>query len=106
MDKIIYVYDPPMCCSSGVCGPNPDPILMEFQNTIDKLKLEDIEIERYIITQAPEKFKENPQVITLIQQEQLGVLPITFLNGKVVLKNRYPTYEECKSFINDMKNEN
>ena len=106
MTKKIFVYDPPMCCSSGVCGPNPDPVLIEFQNTIDKLKAEGIEIERYIITQSPEKFKENTQVMELIQKEQLKVLPITIYNDKVVLKGKYPTYEECKLFITESNIEN
>ena len=88
-----------MCCSSGVCGPNPNSVLIKFQDTIDKLKVDRIEVERYVITQSPEKFKENPQVIKLIQNEQLNVLPITFYNETVVLKGRYPTYEECKSYV-------
>ncbi|MEI7579865.1 MAG: arsenite efflux transporter metallochaperone ArsD [bacterium] len=104
MVKTIYIYDPPMCCSSGVCGPNPDPILISFQDTITKLKAEGIIIERYVITQAPEKFKENPQVMAIIQKEQLSVLPITFCNNEVVLKGKYPTYDECKKFITETKN--
>jgi len=106
MNKTIFVYDPPMCCSSGVCGPNPDPILIEFQNTIDKLKAEGIAIERYVITQSPEKFKENAKVIALIQKEQLKVLPITFYNNKVVLKGKYPSFEECMQFVKEVTNEN
>lgn len=98
--KKIFVYDPPMCCSAGVCGPNPDPVLIEFQNTIDKLKSEGIEVERYLITQSPEKFKENDQVIKLIQDEQLQVLPITVFNNKVAFKSKYPTYEEIKTLVN------
>jgi hypothetical protein len=106
INKKIYIYDPPMCCSTGVCGPDPDSTLINFQNTIDKLKKEGIEVERYVITQSPEKFKENSQVIELIQKDQLKVLPITFYDGKVLLKGIYPTYEQCKSFVTEGKNEN
>lgn len=101
MQPKFIIYDPPMCCSSGVCGPNPDQTLIDFQNTLTELKKSGIEVERYIITQSPEKFKENPQVIKLIQEKQLSVLPITTLNGMIVKTGSYPTLEEFKNFIDE-----
>jgi len=94
--KKIIIYDPPMCCSSGVCGPNPDQTLIEFQEMFAKLKKSGYDIERYIITQSPEKFKENPQVIKLIQEQQLKVLPITTVDNVVVKTGSYPTREELE----------
>jgi|SRR3990167_4027275 len=98
MNKKIIIYDPPMCCSSGVCGPNPDQTLIDLQDSLSVLKAEGAEVERYIITQSPEKFKENPQVIKLIQKQQLKVLPITSMNGTIVKTGSYPTLEEFKKF--------
>ena len=89
-----------MCCSSGVCGPNPDKTLIEFQEIFAKLKKLGHDIERYIITQSPEKFKENPEVIKLIQKQQLKVLPITAVNGEIVKTGGYPTGAELEKFIN------
>ena len=89
-----------MCCSTGVCGPNPDQGLIELQDTLAALKAEGVEVERYIITQSPEKFKENPQVIKLIQEQQLKVLPITTMNGTIVKNGGYPTLGEFRKFIN------
>ena len=88
-----------MCCSSGVCGPNPDKTLIEFTELFADLKKSGHDIERYIITQSPEKFKDNPEVIKLIQKQQLKVLPITTVNGIVVKTGSYPTKEEFNSFI-------
>lgn len=96
----IIIYDPPMCCSSGVCGPNPDKTLIDLQDTLAKVRETGIEVERYLITQSPEKFKENPAVIKLIQEQQLKALPITTCNGKIVKTDSYPTFEEFKKFIN------
>lgn len=101
MNKKIIIYDPPMCCSSGVCGPNPDQTLIEFQDTFTKLKKSSHNIERYIITQSPEKFKENPEIIKLIQEQQLKVLPITTVNGVVVKTGSYPTGRELLSYFSD-----
>ena len=92
------IYDPPMCCSNGVCGPNQEQNLIELQDTLTALKTEGIEVKRYIITQSPEKFKENPQVIKLIQEQQLRVLPITTMDGTIVKTGSYPTLEEFKKF--------
>ena len=88
-----------MCCSSGVCGPNPDNILIEFQESFAKLKKSGQDIERYIITQSPDKFKENPEVIQLIQKQQLKVLPITTVDNVVVKTGSYPTNDELNSYI-------
>lgn len=99
MTKKIIIYDPPMCCSSGVCGPNTDQTLIEFQDTFTTLKKSGYDIERYIITQSPEKFKENPQVIKLIQEQQLKVLPITTVDNVVVKTGSYPTSKELKEFF-------
>ena len=100
MHARFIIYEPPMCCPTGVCGPNPDQSLIELQDTLAILKTEGVEVERYIITQSPEKFKENPQVIKFIQEQQLKVLPITALNGTIVKTGSYPTLEEFKRFIN------
>ena len=99
MQSKFIIYDPPMCCSSGVCGPNPDQTLIEFQATVAELKKTGVEVERCLITQSPEKFKENPHVIKLIQEQQLKVLPITAVNGVIVKTGGYPTLAECKTFI-------
>ena len=99
MNKKIVIYDPPMCCSSGVCGPNSDKTLIEFQEVFTGLKKSGYNIERYVITQSPEKFKENPEVINLIQKEDLKVLPITTVDSIVVKKGSYPTKEEIEVFI-------
>lgn len=89
-----------MCCSSGLCGPNPDQGLIDLNSTLSELKSLGIEVERYIITQSPEKFKENSKVIDLIQKKQLKALPITTLNGEVVKSGSYLTLEEFRQYGN------
>jgi len=88
-----------MCCSSGVCGPNPDKTLIEFQELFSIVKKSGTDIERYVITQSPEKFKENPEVIKLIEKQKLKVLPVTTVDGVVVKTGSYPTKEEFENYI-------
>lgn len=88
-----------MCCSTGVCGPNPDKALIDLQDTIAEVKKLGADVERYLITQSPLEFKNNPEVIKHIQERQLKALPITVFNGKIVKSGGYPTLAEFKKFI-------
>ena len=99
MNIKIVIYDPPMCCASGLCGPNPDPRLIDLQNTIFQVKQFGAEVERYMITQTPEKLRENPDVVKLIQAGELKVLPITTYNGKIIKSGSYPTLVELKTLM-------
>ena len=101
MKTKIIIYDPPMCCSSSMCGPNPDQTLINLQDTLEKVRVLGAEVEPYLITQSPEKFKENPEVIKLIQEQQLKALPITTCNRKIVKTGSYPTLEEFKNFLGE-----
>jgi hypothetical protein len=101
MSEKIIIYESAMCCSSGVCGPSPDQALLDLQDTLEKIKNLGSEVERYSITQSPRKFRENPQVIRLIQEQQLKALPITTFNGNVVKSGSYPTLEELKKLLKD-----
>jgi disulfide oxidoreductase YuzD len=101
MSEKLIIYESAMCCSSGVCGPSPDQALLDLQDTLEKIKSLGSEVERYSITQSPKKFRENPQVIRLIQEQQLKALPITTFNGDVVKSGGYPTLEELKKLLKD-----
>ncbi|MDZ7744820.1 MAG: arsenite efflux transporter metallochaperone ArsD [Candidatus Saccharimonadales bacterium] len=90
----VIIYDPPMCCSSGVCGPNPDESLMDVETMLAELKKSSFEVNRYLINQSPEKFKEDPRIIKLIQEKQLKVLPITVVDGEIIKTGSYPTIDE------------
>ena len=74
---------------------------MDFQNILEEVRRMGLMVERYIITQSPEKFRENPQVIKMIQEHQLNALPITAVDGIIVKSGSYPTLEEFKKFINE-----
>ena len=100
MKNKFVIYDPPMCCSTGVCGPNPDQALINLQDTLEKVRNMGAEVERHLITQSPQAFKDNTEIIKLIQEQQLKALPITTCDGKVVKTGAYPTLKEFETFIN------
>jgi hypothetical protein len=92
--KVIEIYEPPLCCPTGVCGPAPDPELAALQEMILKLKKHGHSVERIAINQQPMRFMNNPIVKGILNSEGKESLPITLIEGKMVLKGRYPKYEE------------
>lgn len=98
----IEIYDPPMCCPSGLCGPSIDPELLDINEAILKLKKEydgQVTIERYLLTQQGPKFMQNPNVLSLLKSNGVAILPITTIDGEVVKQKEYPSYDELRTLI-------
>jgi len=92
--KTIQVYDPPMCCSTGLCGTEIDPALVRFAALLTQLSQKGIQVERYNLGQQPMAFVQNPAVKSLLDTEGVAVLPLLFVDGEVRLKGRYMTDDE------------
>lgn len=90
----IDVFDPPMCCSTGVCGPTVDPFLAAFAADVDWLASQGASVVRYNLAQDPQAFVAHPVVKDLLQREGDGCLPLVFVNGDVVSQGAYPRREE------------
>ena len=101
---IIEIFEPSLCCASGVCGPEPDKTLIELQNTIQILSKAMVEVKRYSINQVPLAFTGNALVKQFITTEGPGKLPITLLNGQIIKKGGYPTLDELEVLIPEIKN--
>lgn len=97
--KTIQVYDPPMCCSTGICGTDIDPDLVNFAAMLSQLGSHDIKVERYNLSQQPMAFAQNPAVKALLEKEGTEVLPLIFLDGEIRFKGRYPTHHERPGFL-------
>jgi len=89
----IQVFDPPMCCSTGVCGPAVDPKLVQFAADLEWLQGQGVEVERYNLSQQPRAFVDTPVVRAALEQEGNDALPLTLVDGAVVCKGKYPTRE-------------
>lgn len=87
---MIEVYDPVMCCSTGVCGPEVDDTLADFANDVKWLKSQGVEVKRFNLGQEPEAFKANSQVLARLQQAGTETLPIILVNGEMVSEGGYP----------------
>lgn len=92
--KTIQVYDPPMCCSTGICGTDIDPDLVNFAAMLSQLRSHNIQIERFNLGQQPMAFAQNPKVKALLEKDGTEILPLIFWDGELHLQGRYPTKAE------------
>jgi hypothetical protein len=99
----IEFFEPALCCSSGVCGPEPDAKLIDLQNTINFLTKAGIEVKRFAINQAPMEFVKNEAVKAFIKENGPDKLPLTLLDGEIVLTETYPTIEWLKEKTPSLK---
>jgi len=97
---IIEVYDPAMCCSTGVCGPDVDDEIVDFANDVKWLKKQGVEVKRYNLGQEPEQFKMCVPVLTRLQKEGSDALPIILVNGEMVSEGGYPDRKQLTDWLN------
>ena len=92
--KRVEVFDPPMCCSTGVCGPKVDPALVRFGADLHWLANQRIAVERYNLAQQPQAFAANALVKSALQEHGNDCLPLVLLDGAIVSQGRYPSRDE------------
>jgi arsenite methyltransferase len=95
----IEVFDPPMCCPTGICGPSVDPVLVRFAADLKWLEEKGVEVDRYNLAQQPDKFVTSEVVKQTMALAGELCLPIIVIEGKVVSQNKYPEREELAGFV-------
>lgn len=88
--KKIEVYDPAMCCPTGVCGPSVDPKLVQFAADLEWLKENGVAVERYNLAQQPDKFADNKAVTDTMGLAGDLCLPLILADGEIVSRSSYP----------------
>ncbi len=97
--KSIQIYDPPMCCSTGVCGPEVDPILPRVAGMLHQLAGHGVHVERYNLAQQPVAFARNPQVRAVLESDGTDALPMIFIDGELEMQGRYPEQTERAAWM-------
>ncbi len=97
--KKMIIFEPAMCCSTGVCGPSVDTDLLRISTNINNLKNRGILVERYNLSSNPQMFVDNKEINKIINDEGIELLPVTMVNGEVVKTKAYPTDEEFCSLL-------
>jgi len=97
--KTVQIYDKPMCCSTGVCGPEVDPVLPQFAADLDWLKGQGHHVERYNLAQQPQAFIENKTIHQVLSTEGTDSLPVVVIDGEIVSRKVYLTRDALAALV-------
>ena len=90
----VRVFDPAMCCSTGVCGPSVDPRLARFSADLDWLQSQGVSVERFNLAQQPAAFAEDHAVRSALETKGEAGLPVVKVNGEIKSTGVYPSRAE------------
>ncbi len=97
--KKMLIYEPAMCCPTGLCGVGVDPELLRISTALNTLKKKGIIIERYNLSNSPQEFVNNEEISRLMEAGGVEILPATVVDGEVKITKRYPTNEEIITLL-------
>lgn len=100
----LIIYEGAMCCSTGVCGPEPDQELIGLNETIKKLQVEyngQLNIIRASLAFNSLMFFTNKEVFQMVKDNGQEILPITAINGEIVARHKYLKYDEIKKLLEE-----
>ncbi|HAD07395.1 MAG TPA: arsenite efflux transporter metallochaperone ArsD [Bellilinea sp.] len=86
----VEIFDPPMCCPTGLCGPTLDQTLLDLNETILRLQQEGYQVTRYQMASNPQAFLGNAEVMRLVREKEMAALPIVVVRGEIVAEGKYP----------------
>ena len=98
--KSVKIFEPAMCCATGLCGVGVDPELLRISTVIETLKQNNIQVDRFNLTNAPMEFVYDTTINTFINEKGPDALPTILLDGDLVLSGRYPTNAELTEWLN------
>ena len=89
--KTLKIYDPAMCCPTGVCGTSVDTKLVQLSNFLNSLDKNMFEVKRFGLSTNPQEYVLNSEVSRLLNEEGVECLPLIFLDNELLFKNDYPS---------------
>lgn len=96
--RTLQVYDRALCCSTGICGPEVDPVLPRFAADLDWLQARGVRVERYNLAQQPQAFVARADVQQRLRQG-VECLPLVFVDGRLVSERDYPTRQQMAQWL-------
>jgi len=95
----LEVFDPAMCCSTGVCGAEVDPRLPQFAADLEWVATRGVQVARYNLAREPAAFVANATVRDLLGRWGSSCLPLVLHNQKIVTKGRYPSRAQLAAML-------
>lgn len=100
MSMKMQIFEPAMCCSTGLCGVGVDPELLRISTVLNTLKNNGVEVDRFNLTNAPGEFVTNKTVNAYLNENGVDGLPVIVVDNEIVITGRYPSNEELAKLLN------
>ncbi len=97
--KKMSIYEPAMCCSTGLCGAGVDPELLRISTVLNKLKKDGVDVERFNLSNSPQEFINNKVINDFINTNGVDLLPAIVVDGEIVMTGRYPSNDEFMNLL-------
>ncbi len=97
--KKLCIYEPALCCETGLCGVNVAPELLRISTVLNILEKEGVTIERFNLKSAPMEFVKSNIVNRYVRKKGVEGLPVVTLDGEIIISGRYPANEEILTLL-------
>ena len=97
--KTMKIFEPAMCCPTGLCGVGVDPELLRISTVLNTLKENGVEVQRYNLTSAPKEFVNHKAVAEFLNKFGPDKLPVVMVDDFIVITGRYPSNEEFTDWL-------
>ncbi len=95
---VIRVFEPALCCNTGVCGPELDETLVAFTADLDHLRGLGVDIARHNLANDPGAFVTDDTVSAFLRVAGSAGLPLVLVDGVTVATGRYPGRSELARY--------
>ncbi len=101
--KELTIFEGPICCPTGVCGPTTDKEMIELNETLKRLGQEykSLKITRASMSFNVALFMQTPLIRDLVKEKGVGVLPVTIIDGNIVKQQGYPQFTELAKWLKE-----
>ncbi|MDZ7882041.1 MAG: arsenite efflux transporter metallochaperone ArsD [Mycobacterium sp.] len=86
----VEVFEPALCCATGVCGEDVDQQLVMFSADLDFVAGRGGDVTRYNLASEPSAFAENETVRAFLNVAGSAGLPLVLVDGVTAMTGRYP----------------
>lgn len=86
----IEVFEPALCCSTGVCGEDVDQALVTFSADLDWIRSQGGDIARFNLASEPVAFTQREPVTAFLKLSGSDGLPLVLVDGITAQTGRYP----------------
>ncbi len=97
--KKMQIFEPAMCCSTGLCGVGVNPELLRISTVLNTLNKIGVVVDRFNLSGSPMEFVNNKVVNQYLNAIGADGLPIILLDGQIIITGRYPTNAELTKLL-------